>query len=277
VTYSSASSAIKGIEHLDLYALLGVTQDATSEAIRRAYRKGALKSHPDRHPNDQRAAQRFLLLTAARDILLDPAAREAYDLARHSEIRVKSPTSRASSGHGRRIVTLNPSDPLTEQVLAGRAQRSNSPSELNQLWRISSTVVKAAILRNISCPQVLFSEPCVVDHWMLSLEAANRAGCPVAVLEKLAFSFERSVALAVASHPAASQTALGTIVGRHRDLAILSAIAAHQNASGDVLREVGRAVRGPRSVALGSTILAHPACPADVAERIRNRLGPMVA
>jgi hypothetical protein len=236
-----------------------------------------MKSHPDRHPNDQQAAERFLLLTAARDILLDPVARQQYDQSRNAEGRARSASARAGSGRGRKFMHWNPADPLTEQVLADRAQRSRSPSELSQLWRMSSTVVRAAILRNVACPQALFSDPCVAEHWMLSLEAANRAGCPVAVLEKLAFSFERSVALAVASHPASSDVALGTIVSRHRDLAILSAIAAHQNASADVLREVARAVRGPRSVALGATILAHPACPADVADRIHTRLGHRVA
>lgn len=277
MTNSSATSSIKGVRHLDLYALLGVTEDATPEAIRRAYRKGALRSHPDRHPDDQQSAQLFLLLTEARNILLNPEARQEYNLARNAEARSRAPGPRAGGGRGRRTMAWNPSDPLSEQVLAGRAQRSRSSSELNQLWRTGSTVVKAAILRNVSCPQALFSEPCVVDHWMLSLEAANRAGCPVAVLEKLAFSFERSVALAVASHPAASHVALASIVARHRDLVILNAIAAHQNATGDVLRDVGRAVRGPRSVALGSTVLAHPACPADVAQRIHSRLGHMVA
>jgi hypothetical protein len=43
------------------------------------------------------------------------------------------------------------------------------------------------------------------------------------------------------------------------------------------LREVGRAVRGPRAASLGSALLAHPACPADVAQRIRDRLGNRVA
>lgn len=272
---SSSSTAIKDIRSLDLYGLLGVTRDATPEAIRRAYRRGALKSHPDRHPNDERAARLFVLMTEARDILLDPEQRREYDQARAAEPRATSTAAR--SGRKSKGVNWSFSDPLTEQALVDRAQRSRSPSELNQLWRASSTVVKAAILRNVSCPQALFSDPSVVEHWMLSLEAANRAGCPVDVLEKLALSFERCVAMAVASHPATSPAALATIVSRHRDLGILSAIAAHQNASGDVLREVGRAVRGARSAVLGSTILAHPACPADVAERIHTRLGHRVA
>jgi hypothetical protein len=71
--------------------------------------------------------------------------------------------------------------------------------------------------------------------------------------------------------------ALATIAARHRDLPILTAIALHRNAGPDALRDVGRAVRGPRSASLGSAVLAHPLCPTDVAERIRSRLGNMVA
>ena len=85
------------------------------------------------------------------------------------------------------------------------------------------------------------------------------------------------MALAVASHPGTPSDALGIVANRHRDLAVLNAIALHRNATGPVLREVSKAVRGPRTAALGCALLAHPACPADVAQRIRARLGDMVA
>jgi hypothetical protein len=261
-----------------LYAVLEVGPDATPDAIRRAYRRGALKSHPDRHPDDKEAADRFLLLTQARDVLLNPEARQAYDQLRDGVAAAGRGETTAGSTMGRRQVRkTSANDPLNEQRLASKAQRSRSAAELTVLWRSNSTVVRAAILRNVACPLPLFTEPCVTEHWMLGLEAAHRASCPVSVLEKLAYSFERSVALAVASHPAASGTALTTIAARHRDLPILLAVATHQNAGPDVLREVSRAVRGPRSASLGSAILAHPACPPDVAQRIRTRLGNMVA
>jgi hypothetical protein len=272
------SLLVARLRHLDLYDILEVSPDATPDAIRRAYRRGALKSHPDRHPGDKEAADRFLLQTQARDVLLNPEARRAYDQLREGVTSASRSDTSAGSTTGRRPVRkAATNDPLNEQRLASKAQRSRSPSELTALWRSNSTVVRAAILRNVACPLPLFSEPSVTEHWMLGLEAAHRACCPVPVLEKLAYSFERSVALAVASHPAASAAALTTIAGRHRDLPILIAVATHVNAEPDVLREVSRAVRGPRSAALGSAVLAHPACPPDVAQRIRTRLGNMVA
>jgi hypothetical protein len=272
------SGSAARLRHLDLYAILEVRPDATFDAIRRAYRRGALKSHPDRHPGDKEAADRFLLLTQARDVLLNPEARQAYDQLRDGMVGAgRGETTADSSSVRRPVRKTSANDPLNEQRLAAKAQRSRSSAELSALWRVNSTVVRAAILRNVACPISLFSEPCVTEHWMLGLEAAHRASCPVDVLEKLAFSFERSVALAVASHPAASSTALTTIAARHRDLPILHAVATHRNAGPDVLREVSRAVRGPRSAALGSAVLSHPSCPPDVAQRIRSRLGNMVA
>lgn len=272
-----SSSFGSHLRFIDFYALLHVRRDASTDEIRRAYRRGALEYHPDRMPGDHHAAEQFLLLTQARDILLDPALRAEYDRLREDAAGAEGEPPAAAGSHARRPGRRNAADPLNEHRLARRAQRSRSSAELAALWRIGTTVVRASILRNVSCPLFLFDEACVVEHWMLGLEAANQAGCPVKVLDKLAFSFERSVAMAVASHPAASEAALDTIAARHHDLPILTAVAVHRNAGPAALRQVGRAVRGPRSAPMGSAVLAHPACPTDVALRIRQRLGHMVA
>lgn len=269
------SSFSQRLRTIDLYAVLEVPSTASAEEIRRAYRRGALTCHPDTNPNDQKAAERFLLLTQARDVLLDLAAREAYDRLR-DEHGVDDDASFAPRPR-RRTRRSRVADPIDEQRLAERARRSRSVAELAALWQAGSVVVRAEILRNVACPLPLFSDPHVEAHWLLSLEAASRAQCPPEVLSKLALSFEHSVALAVASHPGTPADALGVVTSRHRDLAVLTAIAAHQNASDGVLREVGRAVRGPRSLMLGLAVLAHPNCPPDVAQRIRSRLGNMVA
>lgn len=265
------------LRNLDLYAVLEIAPHADEEEIRRAYRRGALACHPDKHPDDAKAAQRFVLLTQARDVLLDPAARAAYDRLREQHgiddragfTDEDRPRRRGRKGHV--------SDPVHEQQLAERARRTRSSNELAALWQAGSVVVRAAVLRNAACPVHLFSDPHVEGHWMLSLEAARRVQCPANVLDKLALSFEHCVAMAVAAHPSTSAEGLGSVAARHRDLNVLCSIANHPNANADVLRDVGRAVRGPRSALLGCTLLAHPACPSDLAQRIRQRLGDMVA
>lgn len=75
-------SAFLEWQNNDYYALLGVTRMDDEDHIRKAFRKRALADHPDRfqQPEQRAAAEaRFLLLTEARDTLLDPSLREAYD------------------------------------------------------------------------------------------------------------------------------------------------------------------------------------------------------
>ncbi len=63
----------------DLYEILGVSKDATEKEIQRAYRKLALKYHPDRNEDDPEAAGKFKKASEAYEILKDSEKRQAYD------------------------------------------------------------------------------------------------------------------------------------------------------------------------------------------------------
>ncbi len=63
----------------DLYEILGVAKDASEKEIQRAYRKLALKYHPDRNKEDPKAADKFKKASEAYEILQDPEKRQAYD------------------------------------------------------------------------------------------------------------------------------------------------------------------------------------------------------
>lgn len=67
------------IEDVDLYAILDLTISATESEIKKAYRKKALQCHPDKNPDDPKAAEAFHELSRALEILTDAAARSAYD------------------------------------------------------------------------------------------------------------------------------------------------------------------------------------------------------
>ncbi|MCS7081829.1 MAG: J domain-containing protein [Bacteroidetes bacterium] len=66
----------------DYYAILGVPETATEEDIKRAYRKLALRYHPDRNPGNKEAEERFKKITEAYSVLSDPEKRREYDALR---------------------------------------------------------------------------------------------------------------------------------------------------------------------------------------------------
>ena len=63
----------------NVYEILGVSKDASEKEIQRAYRKLALKYHPDRNEDDPQAAEKFKKASEAYEILKDPKKRAAYD------------------------------------------------------------------------------------------------------------------------------------------------------------------------------------------------------
>lgn len=63
----------------DYYKTLGVEKKADQEAIKKAYRKLALKYHPDRNPNNREAEEKFKKISEAYAVLSDPEKRKQYD------------------------------------------------------------------------------------------------------------------------------------------------------------------------------------------------------
>lgn len=68
----------------DYYEILGVDRGASPDEIKRAYRKLAVKYHPDKNPGDHEAEERFKELGAAYDVLMDADKRAAYDRYGHA-------------------------------------------------------------------------------------------------------------------------------------------------------------------------------------------------
>ncbi len=81
----------------DYYEILGVNRDVDAEEIQKAYRKLAVKYHPDKNPGDHSAEEKFKELGEAYEALSDPQKRAAYDQYGHAAF---DPRQRANRGGG---------------------------------------------------------------------------------------------------------------------------------------------------------------------------------
>jgi len=68
----------------DYYEVLGVQRNVSEEEVKRAYRKLAVKFHPDKNPDDPHAEEKFKEIGEAYDVLMDPDKRAAYDRFGHA-------------------------------------------------------------------------------------------------------------------------------------------------------------------------------------------------
>ena len=82
----------------EYYQSLGVSKSASPEDIKRAYRKLAVRFHPDKNPGNARAEERFKKIGEAYEVLKDPEKRAAYDRVGHGAF--KSAGRGAAGGGG---------------------------------------------------------------------------------------------------------------------------------------------------------------------------------
>jgi curved DNA-binding protein len=67
------------MEYKDYYKILGITKSASQDEVKKAFRKLAVKYHPDKNPGDKKAEEKFKEINEANEVLGDPEKRKKYD------------------------------------------------------------------------------------------------------------------------------------------------------------------------------------------------------
>jgi molecular chaperone DnaJ len=84
----------------DYYETLGVTKSSTDDEIKKAYRKLAMKYHPDKNPGDKKSEAKFRDATEAYEVLLDSQKRAAYDRYGHAAFTQQQQQGGGGGGGG---------------------------------------------------------------------------------------------------------------------------------------------------------------------------------
>lgn len=111
----------------DLYDVLGVQKTATQEEIKKAYRKLAVKYHPDTNPGNKEAEEKFKQIAAAYSVLSDESKRAQYD-------RYGSADAYASASSGYGAAGNGTGDPFWDWFGQGNSSGANGSRHYSYTW-----------------------------------------------------------------------------------------------------------------------------------------------
>ncbi|STX50588.1 molecular chaperone DnaJ [Legionella busanensis] len=133
------------MDQRDYYEVLGVNRNADDNEIKKAYRKLAMKYHPDRNPNDNDAEEKFKEIQSAYAILSDPQKRAMYDQYGHAGV---------SGGAGAGGFGFGGFGDVFEDIFenifsGGRARQSRAHRGADLQFNVQLTLEEAAVGKQI--------------------------------------------------------------------------------------------------------------------------------
>ena len=124
----------------DYYDVLGVNKDCSEEDLKKAYRRLAMKWHPDRNPDNPKAEEHFKEAKEAYEILADPSRRAAYDQFGHAGVDPQSAPGAGGMGGFGDIF----SDIFSDIFGGGRGARSTVFRGADLRYNLEITLEQAA-------------------------------------------------------------------------------------------------------------------------------------
>ncbi len=145
----------------DYYEVLGVARNASEAELKKAYRRLAMKYHPDRNPGDKEAEEKFKAAKEAYEVLSDPQKRAAYDQFGHAGVDQAAAGAGGFGGFRPGASFSDIFDDVFGDIFGTRASRSQAfrgadlryDLELSLEEAVQGTTVKIRIPTRVKCRQ----------------------------------------------------------------------------------------------------------------------------
>ncbi|XOD70198.1 MAG: molecular chaperone DnaJ [Sodalis sp. (in: enterobacteria)] len=152
----------------DYYEILGVSRDAEEREIKKAYKRLAMKFHPDRNPGNAEAETKFKEIKEAYEVLVDANKRVAYDQYRHEAVE------QGGMGNGADFSDIF-GDVFGDIFGKGRRQRASRGVDLRYNMELSLEETVRGVTREICIPTL---EVCAICHGRGSKPGSTATTCP---------------------------------------------------------------------------------------------------
>uniref|UniRef100_A0A1A8RN29 DnaJ homolog subfamily C member 17 n=1 Tax=Nothobranchius rachovii TaxID=451742 RepID=A0A1A8RN29_9TELE len=148
------SGKAKEILQMDLYGLLGIENTATTKEIKKAYRHKALTCHPDKNPDNPKAAELFHQLSQALEVLTDAAAKAAYDKICAAKKQAEERNRKLDDKRKKIKLDLEARERQAESQIQEEVQITRTlEQEVREVWKrcrkYKRTIIKASNVKGV--------------------------------------------------------------------------------------------------------------------------------